>query len=263
MDVLSQLDLAFCVDVTTSMTSLIQAARERMLDVLAALSERVGGSLRFALVCYRDHARREKPVEVHPLTDDRAATRQALERLAVVSQAQNTDAAEAVFAGLVACLRELTWRPQALRMILLIGDAPPHACGAVGNAYSDRFPDKDPSGETLMSMSAAVEGTGVTLHALGMLPSPIPCYDGLLEKTFSWLATTTGGTYRTARSARDALALVEVIGQRLAGQFDLDRRVWAELQDGAGVADVEAKVRASPYEIHASLERLRKRGLVQ
>jgi hypothetical protein len=273
MDELSQIDLAFCVDLTNSMSGFIQAARTHMLDILNALTGAAQAALRVALVGYRDYGSKTRLIEAYPFTGEATETRGVLNGLKVGSPAENTDAAEAVFAGLVACLKELRWRPVAVKILLLVGDAPPHGCGATAPPCPDRYPKSDPSGQTLMSMSSQIEGGGLTLHALGMVPSILPVYDPVMEKSFGWLATTTGGTYRPARSSRDALAVVEVIGRRVFGQMDFDRRVWAELtkaEPGAlpsaaqleeQLPAVQQALAASPYEIHASVERLRKRGL--
>jgi hypothetical protein len=196
-----------------------------------------------------------------------------LRGLKVSSPRENTDAAEAVFAGLVSCLGDLTWRPGSVKVLLLVGDAPPHGCGANAPPCPDRFPDEDPSGQTLMGMSAATESAGITLHALGMVPSILPVYDPVLERAFGYLASTTGGTYRPARSSADAMAVVEVIGKRVFGQMEFDRRVWEQLTRNAAdglpgsarldevMPALQQELAATPYQIHAAVERLRKRSL--
>jgi len=271
VDELSQIDLAFCVDLTNSMTPFLEAARAHMLSILAGLTESTRADLRVALVGYKDYGKRIKPVTVHAFAANPAATRSVLSRLCVGSPAENTDAAEAVFAGLSACLDSLEWRPAAAKALLLIGDAPPHGCGADSGPYADRFPKGDPSGQTLMGMGSAVESAGVTLHALGMLPSVIPVHDAVTARCFGWLAETTGGTYRPARSSRDAMAVVEVIGRRVFGEMDFDRRVWERLAgDGADalpatgrldelMPELQEALGAAPYEIHAAVARLRRR----
>jgi hypothetical protein len=260
------------VDLTSSMTPFLEAARGHMLRILGALTAGSEADLRVALVGYQDYGGRTKPVRVHPFRADPEETRRTLVKLKVGNSGANTDAAEAVFAGLTACLEQLIWRSGAVKVLLLIGDAPPHGCGANGSSFPDRYPDGDPSGQTLLGMSAAVEAAGVTLHALGMLPSVIPQHDPVTERCFEFLASTTGGTYRRAQSARDALAVVEAVGKHVFGEMDFDRRVWGQLaaagpegRPAAGVdermPELQQALGASPCEIHAAVERLRKRGL--
>jgi hypothetical protein len=272
MDQLSQIDLAFCVDVTTSMTALLEAARRRMFEILTAVQQGAGAQLRVGVVSYHDYGQGKHPVHPHPFRDDPLAMRRVLAGLRIVRNAHNSDAAEAVLAGLITCVDELQWRPHAARVIILVGDAPPHACGANGTSYPDRFSEADPSGETLMGMSARVESALITLHALGMLPSVIPAHDGLTEECFSFLARTTGGTYRTARSSADALAVVREIGQREFVQLDLDRRLWSHLstQDATDaparmdelLPELEKRMGVPLHQLHSGVARLRKRGLL-
>src|SRR5262245_2075828 len=121
MDQLSQLDLAFCVDLTNSMTGFIQAARAHMLDILGALTAAARADLSVALVGYRDYGSKVRLIEAYPFTGEPTETRGVLKGLKVASPAENTDAAEAVFAGLCACLDELAWRPGAMKIVLLVG----------------------------------------------------------------------------------------------------------------------------------------------
>jgi hypothetical protein len=274
MDALSQVDLAFCIDHTSSMTPFIQAARARVAEVLAALEQTAQADLRVAVVAYRDYGDGPPVVEVRPFAADTAAVRGSLESLAVASPPTNTDAAEAVFAGLLACLNELQWRPQAIRVLLLIGDAPPHGCGANAPPYADRFPDGDASGVNLMSMGARVEAAGITLYSVGMVPSVHAMYDRVLAEAFEALARTTGGRYQPTGPAADGMGVVEAISQRAFKQMDFDRRLWERLTARTGpaptaeqieqvTADLADTLKAAPFEIHSSLARLRKRRILE
>ena len=273
MDALSQIDLAFCVDHTSSMTPFIEAARQRIAEILAAVQTMVQADLHVAAVAYRDHGVGPPVVEVQPFRGDLASISGSLESLQVASPQGNTDAAEAVFSGLLACVDDLQWRPQAIRTLMLIGDAPPHACGATGPPYPDRFPEADPSGVSLMSMSARIEAGGIALYGLGMVPSVHPMYDGVLAQSFEFLARTTGGRYHAAASAQAAMSIVAAIGERAGKQLDFDRRLWERLTSKAGATptaaqieeltpDLEQALAAAPHEIHASVERLRKRSIL-
>src|SRR4051812_45608770 len=147
---LAYLDVALCVDITGSMTPFIAAARTHMMRVLGALRATPNVDLRVAIVAYRDHGSLEV-VENYPFSADPDETTQRLERLRVVSPPENTDAAEAVFSGLVACV-ELPWRTHAYRIVVLVGDAPPHGCGATATPYPDRY-ERDPTGRSLDDMA--------------------------------------------------------------------------------------------------------------
>src|SRR5687767_5832515 len=134
---LAYLDVALCVDITGSMTPFIAAARAHMVRVLDALVATPNVDLRVAIVAYRDHGSL-KLLEQSPFSGDPAETKRRLDKLVVQSPPENTDAAEAVFSGLVACA-ELPWRAGAYRIVILVGDAPPHGCGATASPYPDRY----------------------------------------------------------------------------------------------------------------------------
>lgn len=246
MDELSQVDLAFVVDLTRSMEPFIAAARQQMVLILGGLRGSARADLRVASVGYRDHDPdpRYRPVEVHPFTADDAEVHRALGSLQVGSAPSNTDAAEAVFAGLAAAMNDLEWRPRAFRVAVLIGDGPPHASGATAHPYPDRFPEEDPTGYSAATLANALESAGLFLHALGMVPSSIPAHDAALQDAFARLAGSTGGTYRAAAGAEAAIAVVEAIGRTVFGQMSFDRRLFDALV--ARAAQVPAAARAAP-----------------
>lgn len=300
MDELSQVDLAFVVDLTRSMEPFIAAARQQMVLILGGLRGSARADLRVAIVGYRDHDPdpRYRPVEVHPFTADDDQVHRALRSLQVGSAPSNIDAAEAVLAGLAAAMKDLEWRPRAFRVVVLIGDGPPHACGATASPYPDRFPDEDPSGYSTATLANALESAGLFLHALGMVPSSIPAHDEALQAAFSRLARSTGGTYRAAAGAEAAIAVVEAIGRTVFGQMSFDRRLFDALVartapapaathvTAAGrmaampapsraapargpapapapfAADLADELAASPEELQAAVARLKKRGLL-
>src|SRR5262245_4547350 len=152
MDEVSQIDLAFCIDLTNSMAQFLTLAKAHVTDILAGLGEAAKAKLRVAVVGYRDYGKGQTPLELHPFTKSLKTARASVKKLRVKNPGStNTDAAEAVFGGLVTCIDELDWRPSAVRALVLIGDAPPHGCGATKGACPDRYADGDPTGETLKS----------------------------------------------------------------------------------------------------------------
>lgn len=266
---LSQLDLCFVVDCTSSMSPFIQAAQRQAETILTTLAAQASADMRFAVVGYRD--RGHEPVcDVVPFARaERNAIRSALAILRAGANG-NTDAAEAVFDGLVAA-SELVWRESALRVLVLVGDAPPHGCGAVGDVWPDRF-SNDPSGYTLDTMSSSLERYGIATFALAMVPSTIPAYDRITVDTFSSLARATGGIQRVATAAQGAIDVLKEIAKRAFGDLDLDRRVFIELEDAGAFAPGARPVQPAPAmasamgvsteELERSIGRLKKRKIV-
>lgn len=284
MDELSQVDLAFCVDLTNSMAPFLRAAQQHVVRILEGLRATARADLRVAIVGYRDHAHEQdgSPTEAHDFTDDAQATRDALFALRIGSPPGNTDAAEAVVAGLVACVQQLAWRPQSYRVLVLVGDGPPHACGADAQPWPDRFTERDPSGSSLEEIADELAHRWTIVHAMGMVPSSIVQHDAVLERTFRRLAEVTDGAWYPARDAGAAMLVVEAVARKVFSDVEIDRQVWVQLAQSYEAADAEAPAAsfgathaapaapammavpgAAPAAVQASVARLHKRGLVK
>jgi Mg-chelatase subunit ChlD len=116
------LDVVFVVDCTASMDKFIAQARATIDDIIADLST-VVPDLRVGLVAYRD--RQDLWLtRLSDLTDNRYVIHNFLLDL----QADGGgDFEEAVEEGLRVAIKDLSWRPDARRVLLLVGDAPAHA----------------------------------------------------------------------------------------------------------------------------------------
>ena len=261
MSVLSRLDLVFCVDLTASMSGFLAAAKGHMSQVLAAFAAQLEGGLRVAIVGYRDHCDGPKLLEVYPLTPDLDQVSTSIAKLAVSG---GGDAPEAVYTGLEACLA-LDFAPGSYRVVLLVGDAPPHGVGCAG----DTLP-VDPTGKTLDDMANVLETEGVFVHAVAMRVG-----DPLLASSFRRLSISTGGGYHETAAA-SAVTIVESIARGLLQDIELDTRLLAQLRGGLVVpepqhedelvpsrAELLAKaLRVDKAEVHAGLMRLRRRRLI-
>lgn len=115
------LDLVLVMDATSSMIPMINEARAGV-DALILFMNELSRSMRLAFVAYRDHD--NEPVwEGERFTNNINTIRDFLFKLRITGGA---DLPEAVCDGICAC-RQLDWRRDAQRMIVLIGDAPYHA----------------------------------------------------------------------------------------------------------------------------------------
>src|SRR5262249_44155840 len=124
------------------------------------------------------------------------------------------DGPEAVFAGLVAASHELRWRPHARRVAVLVGDAPPHGVGCGG----DGFPRGCPSGETIHSTSAKLEGGNIRLYAIGLTAE--------VTQSFGLLASLTGGKLFASGQGDAAIGQLQSLLCEEFGQLDFDKRVF-------------------------------------
>lgn len=260
-DEVSRLDMAFCVDLTGSMGPFIAAARAQLAGILAAMQAELGAGLRVAIVAYRDHCDGARLLDVLPLTADLERARATLDGLEILG---GGDYPEAVYSGLEACLG-LEWAKGVYRVVVLVGDAPPHACGAPGDSH----PQADPSGWTLDGMADRLESDGVFVHALCMNKEPV------LVRAFRRLSISTGGDQHDATSPDAALKVVEALSQGCLRHLAFDRRLLEQVRagppagaNGAGAEDgdqgpaLAEALDASVFEVYAGLTRLRQRGLI-
>jgi Mg-chelatase subunit ChlD len=115
------LDVAFVIDTTSSMVPFIDEAKRvvnRLISKLAA----VVPDLRLAIVAFRDEG--DDYVTRHlDLTRGRYEILNFLEDL---EAAQGGDFPEALYEGLYRAVNSLVWRPEARKVIIVVGDAPFH-----------------------------------------------------------------------------------------------------------------------------------------
>jgi len=116
------LDVVFVIDATGSMDWVLAEVRKRVADITDATRSLVPLT-RFGVVAYRDRDDPGFVVREQPLTFSLAKLARFVEALRAEGGGSWQ---EAVDAGLEAALNRAGWRPGAKRVVLLIGDAPPH-----------------------------------------------------------------------------------------------------------------------------------------
>lgn len=153
-----QLEMVITVDATNSMTPVIDAVKVDIDGLILFLGD-LSSSLRLGLVAYRDHDNRGRLLEAHPFSTDIASIRNFLFGL----QTPGGDTyPEAVFDGLSAS-RQFNWSRAAERVILIIGDAPPH--------------EEDES--KLRGLLEWFRGQGFTIHTVHV---PMEWPEGMLQR---------------------------------------------------------------------------------
>jgi hypothetical protein len=117
----SGVDLVIVIDTTSSMRPFLEGAREAA-DTLVSRLATIVEDLRVAVVAYRD-AGDEYETKMLPLGGDRYAILNFLWSLRAEG---GGDAPEAVAEGLESAIRKAGWRPRSHRVVVVVGDAPPH-----------------------------------------------------------------------------------------------------------------------------------------
>ncbi len=116
------LDLVFVIDATASMDKFIVQARAAIDGIIEDVSA-VVPDLRIGVVAYRDRKDTWLTRQV-ALTDDRYLIHNFL---ADLEAGEGGDFEEAVDEGLRVAIEDLAWRAGSRRVLVLVGDAPPHA----------------------------------------------------------------------------------------------------------------------------------------
>jgi Mg-chelatase subunit ChlD len=189
-----ELDVAFVCDCTGSMGSYIRTAQQNITSIAEKLTATEKRDLRFALICYRDH----------PPQDSSYATRVFEFTSSVSKMKQNVDTMAADGGGdgpeSVACaldeISKLPFRKEAVKLAIVISDAPPHGIGAGG----DGFPDGCPCGVDPLETAHRLKDMGVVIYSVGCEPA-IGSMPGSRE-FFKGIADITGGRYLSLVNAK-------------------------------------------------------------
>ena len=251
LDEINALDLAFVVDTTGSMSGLIAGAQQQMVTLVEELLGAADVRLRLGVVEYRDHPPQDSMVfRIHPFTEDLEQAREAINELTANG---GGDTPEAVLDGVWAACHELGWRPHARRIVVLVGDAPPHGVGAPGDGYSRGCP----CGETIASVTAAAEEQRVTLYAIALRRG--------LAESFGALSHLTGGEFFETSQHEAALEHLKDILTDEFGALDFDRRVLAEWHARPEVTldELAERLESSRPAVSAAVSRLGSRELLR
>lgn len=248
---INAVDLAFVVDTTGSMGNLIETAQKQMVAMLSELTQAADINLWLGVVEYRDHPPQDTMVyKVHAFTDNLAVAQKTIMRL----QAQGGgDAPEAVLDGITAACHEMAWWKHSRRLIVLVGDAPPHGVGAQGDAFAQGCP----CGETIASVTRLAEETRATIHALGLRPA--------VTSSFSEISALTGGKFFSVEQAEKAIEHLAALLKAEFADIELDRRVLALRRDSPelSIEELAERLEISRHAVSTSLVRLLSRDLIE
>jgi len=161
----TELDVAFCCDCTGSMSSYLKSAQDNIRKISTDIHAKAGNcNVRYALVKYRDHPPQDSTfiTEVFPFTGKIDVMKGNIDTMAA---AGGGDGPEAVAAALHE-VEQLEWRPNAVKICVLIADAPPHGLGEAG----DGFPQGCPLGNDPIVTARNLASKGVVVYAVGVEP---------------------------------------------------------------------------------------------
>ncbi|XP_052277823.1 uncharacterized protein LOC127876528 [Dreissena polymorpha] len=179
------LDLAFIMDTTGSMSSYIETARRNIQRVVDEVSTDSNKDIKFALVEYRDHPPQDHTYvfRKHDFTPLVSTMKSWLDASQASGGGDTPEAvADALHAG-----NSLSWRPNAVKIAVLVADAPPHG---LDPPLDRSFPGGSPNGHDPIDMAHKFAKLGVKLYSVGCEPSISPYKD-----FFMAMAYIAGGQY--------------------------------------------------------------------
>ena len=118
------LEIVFVFDSTGSMGTVLQAAKDRIEKMVTVMIELVPYA-RIGVITFRDHDEGRDSYLMRKVALSRDFYR-SMNFLQVVYAGGGGNEPEAVYDGLFEAIRKQKWGPTAKRMVILIGDAPPH-----------------------------------------------------------------------------------------------------------------------------------------
>lgn len=167
-DTSKPLDILFLQDATGSQGPYIKAARTAISDICTKISSSASlskGALRFGLVAFRDHPPQDTTfiTKNFGFTSDVAQIRK---NLAGLSATGGGDPPEASTAALAEALN-MEWEEDAVKIVVLITDAPPHGIGE----NMDAFPDGSPDQNDPLDIARQLAERGITLYIIACEPT--------------------------------------------------------------------------------------------
>jgi hypothetical protein len=184
-------DLVICLDCTASMSGELSEAQGGIDDLMFFAGD-VVSSLRVALVAYRDR-RDEFETKAWDFTDDIDLARR---RLWTLTADGGGDSPEAVYPALRTAYGRLDWMPRHTKVLVLVGDGPPH----VGR------------GLQCAQMAGWAAGEGVTTHVIEA--------DTRGVKHFPEIAAAGGGRCVALSNRGGDSLIIEIAGLTFGERFE-------------------------------------------
>lgn len=250
----ARLDVAFVVDTTGSMKDDIRAVKDSLFDIVDTIVSRTKNLIiRFAIVSYRDHPPQDRTyvTRVFDFTDRIKKIHQLISKL---KPSEGGDTPEAVADGLFAARTKLSWAKEAYKVLLLVGDAPPHGRD-YNNLGDDFFPGGCPNGYDPRAEVQALKqlyGNSMFVFSCGCNP--------LVEESFRSIADAVqGGRYYSLLEAEHLPPAILEILEGVSDLIEQDRQVlsYYESHDGTfDLAEAASTLGLQVREMKTSLSRL-------
>jgi len=235
------LDLVFVSDCTSSMGSYIASTKKSISEIVHQIVAAEKVNVRFGLVEYRDHPPQDSTF-VTRTSDFTSDVQKMQQRINEMAARGGGDGPEAVADGLSKALN-LKWRQNAVKIVVVIADAPPHGIEQTG----DGFPNGCPCEIDPLQMARHMAETGISIYSV--LCEPALGNYKFARDFFMAIAKMTGGQHLPLTSANllpkaiVAMALEELSLQEIQKVFEEEADVLRQQGQIVTEAALEARMK--------------------
>ena len=255
-ELLRQLDLCIVMDATGSMKDYIEVTRKELKAFAQKLyAHDIKPGIAYALVLYRDHPPSENSfvTQSYAFSENLEDLQKALD--GARAKGGGGDGAEAVVDGLYVASHDLKWRENAHKVIVLVGDAPPHGWGSPKDRFPKGCPCEDEHG-TVVDVAKNARVRGISIFSLGIGDTVA------MKKSFEEIAKHGGGHYVSISHADTLIdEVLAVMGDEF-GKVRIDRIVQSAYEPGSTPQSIAAVTSLKIGEVDESMNRLRRRKLI-
>ena len=241
---LGQLDLCFMVDETGSMGPYIETVKQKILEIIHTIRvKELCSSLRIGLVSYRDHPPEETSFITKTFAFDEDADK-IKEAILSMYASGGGDGPEAVCDALYDITR-LSWREKASKIVIWMGDAPPHGVEPSG----DSWPQGCPDGKDWKTEAQRAYDKGILIYSVGCFPE-IAGYKKAVD-VYKEVAEKTKGSFIPLEKATLLVSLITGVAESELEKLKIEEFVAQELQKiraespGAVLSEDEVEARVS------------------
>lgn len=248
------LDIVFVIDSTGSMNPFIEEVKSKVIEIIKNIEKaEIGPLVNFGIVVYGDHPPQDTIItKSFPLTNDHE---EILRYVRSLPRTSGGDYPEAVVDGLRDGI-ELAWRRGSHRVLVLMGDAPPH--GYTADPKSDHFPRGCPCGQDPFEEAKRAREKGIIIYSVGVNALSD------VEESFQEIAKIAEGEYLSLEDAGKLPDLILKLLMSEVRKMETDIKAYTVVQKTQvfNPDHVSATLGLSRQQAEQSLTRLKKKGLI-
>ncbi|KAL4489355.1 hypothetical protein ABPG72_019010 [Tetrahymena utriculariae] len=181
----NQIDICFTVDTTESMSQVFNQMKKSVENIMASIKIQEF-EIRFGIVCYRDHPDQDKSYGEMGLKFYQFTDKEKIQDIIKGLRAEGGgDIPENVICALYHSCQHLKWRKQSLKIIVHIGDAPPHGIEYGIKSKNEKWTKYGcPCGKKRKDVSQALQSKNIKYFMVKCSPNQLNLTEKLFKEDF-------------------------------------------------------------------------------